>query len=102
MDKANTIGMFISTSLMAAILGAISGLVWAFALSCPLKSGLFYGGIIGLIVGLLFFLFQKAATSSGNLQNKEVSFASGSMMTMIFMISTVIAIVVGLVRWLFF
>jgi hypothetical protein len=102
MNRENTIGMFISTSLMSAILGAISGLVWAFALSYPLKSGLFYGCISGLIVGFLFFLFQKAAISSGNLQNKEVSFASNSMITLIFMISTVIAIVTGLVSWLFF
>lgn len=102
MDRANTVGMFISTLLMATILGAISGLVWAFALSCQVKSGLIYGGISGSVVGLLFFLFQKAATASGNLQNKEVAFTSGSMMTMIAMVSTVIAIVVGLVRWIFF
>lgn len=102
MDRANTIGMFISTSLMATILGAISGLVWAFSLSCPIKGGLLYGGISGLIVGLLFFLFQKSATSSGKLQNKEVAFVSGSWITAIFTISTVIAVVIGLVRWLFF
>lgn len=102
MDKTNTIGMLISTSFMALVLGAISGLVWAFALNCPIKSGLTIGGISGLVVGLIFFLFQKAATASGNLQKKEVAFASGSMMTIIFMIATAIGIVVGLIRWIFF
>ena len=102
MDKTNTIALLIVTLLMGLVLGAVSGLVWAFALNCQMKSGLIYGGISGLIVGFLFFLFQMAAMAPGNLQKKESTFVTGSMMTMIFMIATIIAIVVGLVRWIFF
>ena len=102
MDRANTIGLLISTLMIGLFIGAVSGIVWALALSCPMRSGLINGGICGLIVGLIFFLFQKAATASGNVQNKEATFASGSMMGLLFLASTAIAIVVGLVRWLFF
>jgi hypothetical protein len=104
MDKAKTIGLFISTVFMASILGAISGLVWAFILDYQIKSGLRNGWLSGLVVGVLFFLFQKAALSSnrGNLQAKETSFATGSMMTGLFVASIFIAIVVRLVKWIFF
>ncbi|MBL0884155.1 MAG: hypothetical protein IBJ16_12570 [Chitinophagaceae bacterium] len=99
MSKAKIIGTLISISVMSAILGAISGVVWALALTCSIKSGLFYGSVTGVIVGLFFFLIQKLATSSGNLQNREATFTSGSMMTIIFILSIVIAIIVGVIRW---
>jgi len=102
MFKANTTGMLISTLMIGLVVGAVSGLVWALALSYQIKSGLINGGICGLILGLFFFLFQKAATASGNLQNKEVTFVSGSIMGLVFLVSTIIAIVTGLIRWIFF
>lgn len=102
MNNSDTFKMFASTTLMAIILGTISGLFWAIALSQSIKIGLLYGCITGIIVGFIFSILSKAASSSKNIQNKEVAFAAGSMMTLIFMASTAIAIVIGLVRWLFF
>lgn len=101
MDRANTIGMLISALFIATTLGIVSGLIWGFALNFQITSGLKIGGVSGLVVGLLFFLFQKASTDSGNLQKKEVVFASGSILGVLFMISTAIAIVAGLIKWIF-
>lgn len=102
MNRENTIGMFISSLLMGAIVGAVSGVIWAVALSNELKSGLYYGFLIGLIIGFVFFLFQRGVTSSGRVKDKESSYVSGSIMGGLLLISTLAAIIVGIVRWLFF
>jgi hypothetical protein len=83
------------------LLGTISGIVWAFALGSEISIGLKYGSISGLIFGFIFFLFQKAATAPGNIQKKEAMFVASSVMTMTFMASVVIAIITGLIRWIF-
>jgi len=92
----------IQTLFYSIVLGLISGALWAFVLGNLIKHGLIYGAIAGLIVGLLLNLVQKMATSPGNIQKKEGSFVTGSVMGLIFMASTVIGIVIGLIRWIFF
>lgn len=97
-----TMGMLFSLLLMNSILGAISGLVWAFALSLSMYNGSISGGIIGLVFGFLLFIFNKAAMAPGNLQGKEVQYTSGSITGFLLLVSTVLAIGTGLVRWMFF
>ena len=101
MDKTRTISMLISTLFMGSILCAISGLVWALALASQIKSGIIIGGICGLTIGLLIFIGNKSSLFSGNTKNKEFAFNSGATMIGLFVISTIIAIITGLVRWIF-
>jgi uncharacterized membrane protein len=94
--------MFLSISFMAISLGLISGLLWSFALDNSLKSGMAYGGTIGLAIGILSSIANKNLINTGTNQTKEVVKASGSMLTGIFIISLLLAFLVGIVKWIFF
>jgi hypothetical protein len=100
-EREKTIGQFISTIIMSAILGIIAGVIWKFALNVELTQSLFYGGITGGIIGLLFALSNNRSIKSGRFQHKEASFASGGLMFGFFLFAVFVAIIVGLIRWIF-
>lgn len=101
MDREKTIGQFISTILMSTILGVIAGIIWKFALNMEFKDSIIYGGIIGGIIGLLFSFSNNQSIKSGKFQHKEASFASGGLLFGLFFIVIIIAIITGLIKWIF-
>ncbi len=94
--------IMIAILLIASLFGTISGAIWAFALSAHIKDGLLYGCITGFCVGILFLLMQLAATAGGKVQKREATFVSSSFLFTFFLVSCVIAIVVRIIRWIFF
>ena len=88
--------------LFGTFFGLISGAVWGFGIGANLQSGLIYGAIVGSMIGLLSGLSQRAAASYGEVEYKEAASANSSMMTLIFLASTVIATVIAVVRLIFF
>ncbi|MDP2686746.1 MAG: hypothetical protein Q8O62_05965 [Aequorivita sp.] len=102
MDKTKTIGMLIALLLMTSILGLITGMLWGWVLNLDVQNGLLYGGIIGAIIGLLNFLSINHSVKSGKVLAKEMIYSSGSIMTGIFIFSSIIALVIALLKWLFF
>ena len=102
MDKDNTIGVFFLVTFMATIVGIILGLIWAFALNINYNNSLFYGGIIGFGIGLLFSISIKSLIKNGKYKGNEAVRLTGSMLTGIFIVLTLVAFIVGFVRWVFF
>ncbi len=92
----------ISISFTATLYGLISGILWSFALGFPLKNGLFYGAIIGIVAGFIFYRVQKNSTKSGNINDKEALTVTSTLMAVIFFITIAIGIIAGLINWLFF
>lgn len=101
-DKATTIGVLVSSVMVTGVYGLISGLAWSFSLGSGYATGLFYGGIIGALVGLVSFAFQRTIAARGRINHKEAAFTAGSMLSILFFASIVFAVVIGIVRWIFF
>jgi len=92
----------IGTLILPTIFGIIAGLAWTFALGKNLLNGTLYGAVIGIILGVLFYLMSKAARSGGNLNKKETTVVSGSMLFMLFVLSIIAALITWIVRLIFF
>lgn len=101
MNTEKLIGQFISTILISTILGIIAGLIWKFALNADLKTFLVNGGITGGIIGFLFALSNNQSIKSGKFQHEEASFASGGILFALFFTTIIIAIITGLIKWIF-
>lgn len=101
MDKEKIIGQYISAILISSILGIIAGLIWKYALNLELSKSMIYGGIIGGVIGLLFGISNNRSVKSGKFEHKEASFASGGLLFGFFFIIVFIALLVGLIRWIF-
>lgn len=91
-----------SSVLVTGVYGLISGMAWSFVLGSSYATGLLYGGLIGASVGLLSFGYQRTISARGRINHKEAAFTAGSMLSILFFASIVIAVVVWIVRWIFF
>ncbi|WP_417237329.1 hypothetical protein [Bizionia paragorgiae] len=99
MDNTQSTGAFIASLLMSIVLGVISGIIWKFALDFTYKNAIIYGGLIGFVIGLLFAVSNNSAIKRGKFEIKEAAFASGSLLFSLFIISSIVAAIVGLISW---
>jgi len=95
-NNTNNLAQFISIAIFSVLFGGISGLIWAFVLSKNFKSALILGASIGLFLGLTSILKQK----SSSLTKKESSFFAGSIITTLFILSTILAVIYWLISFL--
>ena len=93
---------FIGTLFLPTFYGVISGLAWAAALRNSLLKGCYYGALIGLFAGIVFYLMGKAARFRGNVQKREATVMSGGIITIIFVLVLLFALGSWVVRLIFF
>ena len=84
--------------LNGIIVGAIAGLIWAFALNIKLSSAITVGAVAGLIAGLVLSRFGALARARGNLASGETNFISSALVTTLGMGVAAIGLLVWLAR----
>ena len=94
--------MLIKSLFYGTIVGSIVGLVWAFGLNIKFSTSIPIGAIIGLIVGLTLAFFGKAARIGGNITTGESQFVSGAFLTFLGIAGAAIGLLVWLARVVFF
>jgi hypothetical protein len=94
--------MLIQSLFYGTIVGSIVGLVWAFGLNIKFSTIIPIGAIVGLIVGLAFVFFGKAARTGGNITTGETLFVSNAFLTFLGIASAAIGLLVWLARVVFF
>jgi hypothetical protein len=90
----------LNTVVIGGLLGAVNGLIWALGVNTTFGRGLIIGSIAGAIGCTLITIFGVfvAASSKGSLAPSETAFVSGSMTTMLGMVSAVLGIIVWILR----
>lgn len=93
--------MTISTFFLSTFVGAVVGLAWSFALNAAFTKGLYYGGIAGLLLGVLFLIISKGVVSRGNVQKKEAVFMTGSFLGLLLLVGIGTALIAWIIRLIF-
>jgi hypothetical protein len=101
MAEKNIYGYKITSIIFAIFFGALSGLIWSFALGNQIKSGVYYGAIVGSFIGFILSLNIRKPQSDNNINEKESSTVTGSILGFLFLISSITALITGVIRWLF-
>jgi hypothetical protein len=83
------------------VIGGVGGVVWGFALDVSIVAALVLGLAVGAVVGAALGFFGGAA-SRGGLQDREAMFVSGSIVSMLSLMTVGLGAVVWLVRVIFF
>ena len=94
--------MLIQSLFYGTVVGSIVGLVWSFGLNIEFSTCIPIGAIIGLIVGLGLAFFGKAARAGGNITTGETLFVSTSFLTFFGIAGVAIGLLVWLARVVFF
>jgi hypothetical protein len=94
--------MLIQSLFYGTIVGSIVGLVWAFGLNIKFSTSIPIGAIVGLIVGLALAFFGKAARTGANITTGETVFVSNAFLTFLGIASAAIGLLMWLARVLFF
>ena len=94
--------MTFTTAFYTTIVGAAIGLVWSLALNFQLTSGLLYGGIVGLILGISLSFLNKAILNRGNVQKGEAGAVTGSLLGLLFLVGVAAGLIAWLIRFIFF
>lgn len=76
------------------------GSIWALALGVGISTGLIFGGIGGLVVGLLLSIVGEAVSSRENITGSESAFVAGSLLVTLGTISAAVGLIVWLIRLL--
>lgn len=86
--------------MYSSIGGIIPGLVWGRALGLTVSEGFWIGVLGGIVVGILLWLFGRAALIGGNLVQSEIAVACTSMLLLFYAVVTALGLVVWLIRLL--
>ena len=91
----------IPSLFISALLGVISGAVWSLMLGVTFFLGMKYGALVGAIVGIMVFFLQNMATRKGGSEKGDALFGGSSILIFLFVVSIIISLVIGLLRWIF-
>ena len=94
--------MLIKSLFYGTIVGSIVGLVWTFSLNIKSSTSIPIGAIVGLIFGLALSFFGKAARTGRNVTTGETLFVSGAFLTFLGIAGVAIGLLVWLARVIFF
>lgn len=94
------VGVAFWNALYTGGIGAVSGVVWGFALDADLLTPLIIGLVVGAVVGVALTWLANAASrdsqrQGGGLEMGEAQFASGSVVVL----PAVVLVGLGLVVW---
>lgn len=89
-------------AIFSALIGALIGLVWSFAINFQWTSGLIYGCIVGFILGIFMSFVNNAILKRGNLQKGETGFVAGSLLSLLLFVGVGTGLIVWLIRAIFF
>lgn len=92
--------LIIPTIALPSVLGFMSDIIWSLSLSGKFSPTTKYGLLVGVTIGLLLLIFQYIMSRTSELQ-KMAAITSGMVIFGIFGISTVIALIFGIVRLFF-
>jgi len=94
--------MLIQSLFYGTVVGSIVGLVWSFGLNIEFSTCIPIGAIIGLIVGLVLAFFGKAARAGADIEAGETQFVSTTFLTFFGVAGAAIGLLVWLARVVFF
>jgi hypothetical protein len=94
--------MLISSLFYGAVIGSIVGIVWTLALGTRFSITILVGAIAGFLVALILAFFGKLARAGGNLVTGESYFVSNSILTFLGIAAGVIGLLVWTIRAIFF
>lgn len=94
----------VSLFLLNAFYGSIAGFAWAFALHKQPYQGLIYGVTVGIIIGLVLYVMNKAAMIWGvkKGQASEASFVTNMQSTLLVIATITMALATWIIRLIFF
>lgn len=94
--------IFIMTIIYSIFVGVIGGFLWGKALGISILMSLSAGGVIGIVIGILVFLFGRAAMAGGNVKQEEATFVNTSIITLFAIFIIGAGILAWIIRLIFF